>query len=73
MLEVLLDSRIHNRIIGSKGMAVRKFMEKYKVDVRFPRREEENPDLVVITGDTEESVYDAETELKRLEDDYVSL
>ncbi|GAV00143.1 hypothetical protein RvY_11033 [Ramazzottius varieornatus] len=71
ILEVMLDSRIHNRIIGGKGLAIRKFMDKFKVDVRFPRREDDNPNLVVITGDTEEAVYDAETELKRLEDDYL--
>ena len=72
-LEVRLDSRIHARIIGSKGAGLRKFQDKYKVDVRFPRRGDpnEDPDTVYLVGD-EDKVYEAETELKRLEDLYVS-
>lgn len=71
VLDVPLDSRIHARIIGGKGSNLRRLMDRYKVDIRFPRRDDENPNLVTITGD-EENVYEAEAELKRLEDNYVS-
>ena len=72
VLNVPLDSRIHARIIGKGGMNLRKLMDTYKVDIRFPRREEPDMDQVTITGD-EAKVYEAEAELKRLEDIYVRL
>ena len=64
----MIDNRVHNRIIGLKGRSVRKIMEKFKVDIRFPRQE--NPNLVVISGD-EESCEACKEHLQLLEEDYV--
>jgi len=50
-LEVMINSQIHSRIIGQKGRTVRKLMEQFKTDIRFPRGE--NPDQVLITGSQE--------------------
>lgn len=50
-LEVSINSQIHSRIIGQKGRTVRKLMEQFKTDIRFPRGE--NPDQVQITGSQE--------------------
>ncbi|OQV12134.1 Vigilin [Hypsibius exemplaris] len=70
VLDVPLDSRIHARIIGGKGLNLRKLMDRFKVDIRFPRRDEGDSNQVTITGD-EANVYEAEAELKRLEDVYL--
>ena len=67
-IEVMIDSRIHSRIIGQKGRSVRKIMEKFKVDIRFPRQE--NPNLVVISGD-EESCEACKEHLQLLEEEYM--
>lgn len=67
-----IDARVHNRIIGGRGAAIRKIMEEFKVDVRFPRSGDENKNLVEITGD-EDACRDCEDELLNLEEEYVSL
>ena len=46
--EVSIDHRVHSRIIGSRGRAVRKIMDEFKVDVRFPRPNDPDPNLVQI-------------------------
>ena len=70
-IQVEIDNRCHNRIIGSRGAAIRKLMEEFKVDVRFPRSSDENKNLVEITGD-EDACYDCQDELLNLEEEYVS-
>lgn len=67
-----IDHRIHSRIIGSKGRAVRRLMDDFRVDIRFPRSESTDPDLVVITG-PEEAVLDCKDHLLNLQEEYVSL
>jgi len=66
-----LDYRIHRRLIGSKGRNIRKIMEEFKVDIRFPKEGDENKNLVVITG-VPEGVQDAKDRLIELEEDYLS-
>lgn len=51
-LEVSINNQIHSRIIGQKGRTVRKLMEQFKTDIRFPKNPE-NPDLVLVTGTQE--------------------
>ena len=70
-ISVEIDSRVHNRIIGGRGAAIRKMMEEFKVDVRFPRSGDENKNLVEITGN-EDDCYDCQDELLNLEEEYVS-
>ena len=68
-IEVPIDHRVHNRIIGQKGKSVRKIMDEFKVDIRFPR--DPNDDIVTITG-PEDAVEDCEEHLLMLEEEYVS-
>ncbi|XP_042900399.1 vigilin [Parasteatoda tepidariorum] len=68
--EVKIDARIHSRIIGSRGRNVLKIMDQYKVDIRFPRQNDPDPDVVVIQGD-EDDVLDAKDYLLNLEEEYV--
>ena len=69
-VEVTIDRRVHPRIIGSRGRAVRKIMDDYHVDIRFPR-DSDDPDLVTITG-PEDAVYDCKDHLLNLMEEYVS-
>ena len=70
--EVSIDHRIHSRIIGSRGRAVRKIMDEFKVDVRFPRPNDPDPNLVQIIG-MEDSVWDCKDHLLNLEEEFVSV
>lgn len=70
--EVYIDHRVHPRIIGSKGRGIRKVMEEFKVELKFPRQESEDPDLVVITG-AEDAVLDCKDYLLNMEEEYVSI
>lgn len=69
--EVSIDFRIHSRLIGSRGRNIRKIMEDFKVDIKFPRNEDPNPNLVIITGQ-EDNVMDVKDHLLNLEEEYVS-
>ena len=69
-IEVSIDNRIHSRIIGQRGKSVRKIMENFKVDIRFPRTQE-NPNVVAITG-LEDDCDACKDHLLMLEEEYVS-
>ena len=69
--EVMIDHRVHPRLIGTRGRAIRKIMDDYKVDIRFPNRASDNPDVVMVTG-AEEDVLDCKEHLLNLEEEFVS-
>lgn len=69
--EVFLDHRVHSRLIGTRGRSIRKIMEKYKVEIKFPRESDPDPNIVVVTGN-EDNVLEAIDHLKNLEEEYVS-
>jgi len=71
--EVELDHRVHSRLIGAKGRGIHKIMEDFNVDIKFPGRDSNEPDLVVITGSNEDAVLECKEHLLNLEDEYVSL
>ena len=66
--EIEIDHRVHSRIIGQKGKTIAKFMEKYKVDVKFTGR---NSNVVTVKGPSQEAVDDACDQLKNLEEEYL--
>merc|ERR1711970_484606 len=68
--EVQIDPRVHSMIIGRRGRTIRKIMDDYKVDIRLPRDGDDDPSLVVISGD-EESVLDCIDHLKKVEYEYI--
>lgn len=70
--EVFIDRRVHSRMIGSKGRFVRKIMEKYEVEIRFPRESDPDPNVVIIYGE-EEKVIECKDYLLCLEEDFVSI
>lgn len=72
--ELSIDNRIHSRLIGGRGAAIRKVMSQFKVDIRFPKTNaagEADPDLVLITG-LPEAVEEAREHLLEVADTYVS-
>ncbi|KAL7977697.1 hypothetical protein Chor_009646 [Crotalus horridus] len=60
--DVRLDHRVHARIIGGRGKAIRKLMEEFRVDIRFPQPGSSDPDRVTVTGLPENMMDVVETE-----------
>lgn len=69
--EIEIDARVHSRLIGSRGRSIHKIMDDYKVEIKFPRNDDANPNLVVISGD-EDNVTEARDHLLNLAEEYVS-
>lgn len=69
-VEVKIDARVHSRLIGVRGRNIRKIVEQFKVDIRFPRGTDE-PDLVTIIGSDEDKITDVKEHLLLLEQEYV--
>lgn len=70
--EIEIDSRVMSRFIGYKGRNIRKIMDDFKVDIKFPRPEDENPNLVTISGH-EENVLDCKDHLLNLEEEFLQV
>jgi len=68
---VEIDHRVHSRIIGSRGKNIRQIMQDFKVDIRFPRDNSGNADLVVISGNNQDRILDARDHLLNLEEEYL--
>jgi hypothetical protein len=66
--EISIDNRVHSRLIGQKGKAIAKIMDKFKVDIKFSGRQS---DLVIVKGASSEAVDDACDFLKNLEEEYL--
>jgi polyribonucleotide nucleotidyltransferase len=67
---VSLDARIHKRIIGARGRHVKQIMDDYKVEIKFPRDGDHNPNAVIIIG-SEEAVESCKDHLLNLEEEYL--
>ncbi|XP_011604975.1 vigilin [Takifugu rubripes] len=68
--DVHLDPRTHARIIGARGKAIRKLMEEFKVDIRFPPPGSDEPDKVTVMG-LPDTVDNAIDHLLNLEEEYM--
>ncbi|KAG8580685.1 hypothetical protein GDO81_007386 [Engystomops pustulosus] len=68
--DLTLDHRVHARIIGARGKAIRKIMDEFKVDIRFPQSGAPDPNLVTVSGKPED-VDEAIDHLLNLEEEYV--
>jgi len=64
-----INHRVHSRIIGTRGRTVRKIGEEFKVDIKFPR-DNDDPDTIFITG-AEDNVLDCKDHLLNLEEEYM--
>ncbi|XP_033253814.1 vigilin-like [Drosophila miranda] len=66
-----IDTRVHSHIIGQRGRTIRKIIEDYKVDIKFPSSDDaqNNPNAVTIIG-KEEDVENAKDVLLSMAEDY---
>lgn len=69
-LEVKIDHRIHPRIIGQKGRNIKRIMEQFKVDIRFPREGDEDKDIIFISG-AEDDIEDCKDHLLNIEEEFL--
>ncbi|XP_062853273.1 high density lipoprotein binding protein a [Trichomycterus rosablanca] len=69
--DITLDSRVHARIIGARGKGIRKIMDEFKVDLRFPQSGAADLNLVTVTG-RPEMVDEAIDHLLNLEEEYMA-
>uniref|UniRef100_A0A8C2LL82 Vigilin n=1 Tax=Cricetulus griseus TaxID=10029 RepID=A0A8C2LL82_CRIGR len=69
--DVPLDHRVHARIIGARGKAIRKIMDEFKVDIRFPQTGAPDPNCVTVTG-LPENVEEAIDHILNLEEEYLA-
>ncbi|KAF7203875.1 high density lipoprotein binding protein a isoform X1 [Nothobranchius furzeri] len=69
--DITLDSRVHARIIGARGKGIRKIMEEFKVDLRFPQSGAADPNQVTVIG-RPELVDEAIDHLLNLEEEYLA-
>lgn len=69
--DITLDSRVHARIIGARGRGIRKIMDEFKVDLKFPPSGAADPNLVTVTGHPE-MVDEAIDHLLNLEEEYMA-
>jgi len=69
-MEVNIDTKVHSMIIGRGGKSIRTIMEKYKVDIRLPRAGDEDPTLVVVSGD-QEACEECIDHLKFMEEEFI--
>ncbi|XP_033885431.1 vigilin-like [Acipenser ruthenus] len=68
--DITLDHRVHARIIGGRGKGIRKIMDEFKVDLRFPQSGAADPNCVTVTG-RPENVDEAIDHLLNLEEEYM--
>uniref|UniRef100_A0A8C5PC31 Vigilin n=1 Tax=Leptobrachium leishanense TaxID=445787 RepID=A0A8C5PC31_9ANUR len=69
--DITLDHRVHARIIGARGKAIRKIMDEFKVDIRFPQSGAPDPNCVTVMGKPED-VDEAIDHLLNLEEEYMT-
>jgi len=68
--DITLDARVHARIIGARGKGIRKIMDEFKVDLRFPQSGASDPNVVTVTG-RPELVDEAIDHLLNLEEEFM--
>uniref|UniRef100_A0A6Q2WRB8 Vigilin n=1 Tax=Esox lucius TaxID=8010 RepID=A0A6Q2WRB8_ESOLU len=69
--DITLDARVHARIIGARGKGIRRIMDEFKVDLRFPVPGAADPNQVSVTG-RPELVDEAIDHLLNLEEEYMA-
>ena len=69
--DVPLDHRVHARIIGARGKAIRKIMDEFNVDIRFPQSGAPDPNCVTVTR-LPENVEEAIDHILNLEEEYLA-
>lgn len=69
--EVSIDERVHRRFIGFKGRRVREIKEMFKVEISFPRPEDPDQSIIVISGSHQDDVEACRDHLLNLEEEFL--
>ncbi|XP_055686275.1 vigilin [Lutzomyia longipalpis] len=67
---VEVDVRIYPRLIGQRGRNIRRIMDEFKVEVKFPKTGDANPNVVTIVGN-EDAVAECKDYILNLEEEYL--
>ena len=67
-----IDPKYHPKIIGRKGLVIKKIREEHGVRIQFPERGDDNQSQILIHG-YEQSAQDAKEEILKLVQEYVRL
>ncbi|XP_040577947.2 vigilin isoform X3 [Lepeophtheirus salmonis] len=67
---VNVDHRVHPKIIGRRGVGIRKIMSDFRVDIKLPRDGDVDRNQVVVIG-KENDVLDCKDHLLNLEEEYL--
>jgi polyribonucleotide nucleotidyltransferase len=68
--DVQIENSVHRRIIGQRGRGVRKLMSDHQVEIKFPRSEDENKEMVRVSGPPN-NVDEAIEALTALEEEFL--
>jgi len=68
--DVQIEISVHRRIIGQRGRGVRKLMADHQVEIKFPRNDDENKDMVRVSGPPS-NVDEAIEALTALEEEFL--
>uniref|UniRef100_A0A915EMX8 K Homology domain-containing protein n=1 Tax=Ditylenchus dipsaci TaxID=166011 RepID=A0A915EMX8_9BILA len=62
----------HPRLIGARGRNLRKVEEDFGVEIRTPGRGDPRPDVITVTGKSEDAVFDCIDKLRNDEEGFIS-
>lgn len=66
-----IPSQVHPRLIGAQGRAVKKLMDEFKVNVKFARQGDPNPNSVTLIGSSS-AIAAAKNHMIKLADQYMA-
>ena len=70
-LEMELEANYHPKIIGRRGAVITKIRQDHDVQIQFPEKGSEHPDMITITG-LEKDTMAARDDILKIVSDLVS-
>merc|ERR1719334_875014 len=64
-----IDEKYHPKIIGRRGQLITQIHKKHDVNIQFPEKGSENPNMITITG-YQENAHAAGDEILKIVQDY---
>ncbi|KJH49479.1 KH domain protein [Dictyocaulus viviparus] len=68
--EITVNAGFLPRLIGQRGKNIRKLMDDFGVEIRFPR-DTDDSNIVIIAGKSEDAVYDCIDHIRADEEEYL--
>lgn len=67
-VECRIDQKYHPKIIGRRGAVISKIREAHDVQIQFPERNNEDQELIVITGYENKAIAARNDILKKIQE-----